>query len=185
MSTLAHFSLKQYEHMVNVGAFSDPSYKHLELIRGEIREMSPIGSAHAEFVNRLNEWSAKAVGDKPIRIRAQSPIRIPINDSEPEPDIVWAEASNYMHRHPEPQEVLLLIEVADTSLDTDRTEKLSIYAEASIADYWMVNLVDEQVEVYRQPSGKSYLSKTVHRNDAIHPLALPEAALVPSRLFAE
>jgi Uma2 family endonuclease len=184
MSTVAHFSLEHYEHMVEVGAFSGLFQKRLELLRGKIVEMSPMGSEHAEFIDRLNEWSTSATVHQSIRIRVQNPIRIPESDSEPEPDIVWVTRKNYSARHPEPQDVLLVIEVADTSLAIDRGEKLAVYAEACIAEYWIVNLLDRQIEVYRSPSGNSYQAKTIHRgDDAVHPLALPEASLRPLRLF--
>jgi Uma2 family endonuclease len=81
---------------------------------------------------------------------------------------------------------MLLVEVADTSLETDRTEKLEIYAEAGIQDYWIVNLIDEQIEVHRKPSGRTYQERKVYREKAvIQPLALPTATLKPSQLFGE
>jgi Uma2 family endonuclease len=184
MSTIARFSLEEYERMATLGAFDAVFPRRLELIRGEIIEMSPVGTMHADVIDRLMQWSITAVSQKPIRVRIQNPIRVPLDESEPQPDIVWAVEKNYSKRHPEPHELLLLIEVADSSLATDRADKLILYAEAGIADYWIVNLIDKQIEVYRQPSGKSYESTTVHRgNDAVHPLARPEAALLPSRLF--
>jgi Uma2 family endonuclease len=184
MSTIAHFSLAHYEHMVEVGSFSGLFRKRVELIRGEIIEMTPIGSQHAEFVNRLNEWSQRATTGHPIRIRIQDPIRIPAIDSEPEPDVAWVAQKNYSDRHPEPNEVRLLVEVAESSLEIDRGEKFSVYAEAGIVDYWIVNLLDRQIEVYRNPSGKSYQSSTVYREqEAVCPLALPSASLSPTQLF--
>jgi Uma2 family endonuclease len=183
MSSVAQFSLEHYEHMVEVGAFSGPFQKRLELLRGEIVEMTPIGIQHANVIVLLTEWSFDVVPRDDISIRAQNPIRIPLNDSEPEPDVVWAKRQKYA-QHPGPEDIFLLVEVADTSLDTDRNEKLPIYAEAGIAEYWIVNLLDEQIEVYRQPSGKTYLSKTVHQgNNAVHPLALPKVGLIPAQLF--
>lgn len=184
MSTTALFTLEAYEHMAAVGAFDGKYRKRVELVRGEILEMSPIGAEHAEFVDRLTEWSFKVCAGNPIRVRSQNPIRIPFNESEPEPDIVWVEAKSYSDRHPEPQEVLLLIEVADSSLEYDRGEKLVVYAEAGIAEYWIVNLIDEQIEVYRNPSGRKYQEESAFRGDAaIQPLAPPTATLQPSRLF--
>ena len=164
MSTIAHFTLAHYEHMVEVGSFSGPFRKRVELLRGEIVEMSPIGTEHAETIDRLMEWSISVTTKQPVRIRIQNPIRIPANDSEPEPDVAWVTRKNYSDRHPEPQETLMIVEVADTSLAVDRGEKLSVYAEAEIADYWIVNLLDRQIEVYRNPSGKTYQSSTIYRD---------------------
>jgi Uma2 family endonuclease len=112
-------------------------------------------------------------------------VRIPVSDSEPEPDLFWAVQGDYFKRHPEPHEVLLLIEVAESSLPIDRGVKLGVYAEAGIADYWIVNLIDQQIEVYRKPVGREYQDKAIFRGDAsVSPLALPEATLQPSRLFS-
>jgi Uma2 family endonuclease len=183
MSTIAHFSLQQYEHMVDVGAFSGPFQKRLELLRGEIVEMTPIGIEHANVVTALTDWSYEVVPRDKMLIRAQNPIRISLSDSEPEPDIVWVKKQKYS-QHPSPEDILLIIEVADSSLGVDRGNKLSVYAEAGIADYWIVNLLDRQIEVYRKPSGKSYQAKSIHCGDeTIHPLAIPDASLQASRLL--
>ena len=185
MSTVAHFTLKHYEHLVNAGAFQGEFYKRVELIRGELIEMSPIGTAHANTVSLLTDWSYQAIaGSREISIRTQNPIRIPLNTSEPEPDVVWVKRQDYSQRHPSPQDVHLLIEVADSTLPFDRHEKLAVYAEAGVGEYWIVNLLDEQVEVYREPNGLDYLSKNFHEgDDVVSPLVLPEAALVTARLF--
>ena len=104
------------------------------------------------------------------------PIRIPITQAEPEPDLVWALRDGSHDKPPEPDGVALLVEVADSSLDYDRIVKLPNYALAGIPDYWIVNLVDNQIEVYRKPAGRNYDEHSVYRGDAeIHPLALPTA----------
>ena len=184
MSTVAHhFSLDHYEHMVEVGAFEGEFRKRLELIRGEIVEMTPINIAHSNAVTFVTDWSYEVTPRDQIMIRSQNPIRLPINDSEPEPDVVWVRRRKYS-QHPGPEDILLVIEVAESSLEVDRGTKLAVYAEAGIAEYWIVNLIDEQIEVYRSPSGSSYQQKSIHRgSDAIHPLALPQASLSASRLF--
>ena len=184
MSTIAHFSLDHYEHMVETGAFTGKFQKRVELLRGEICMMSPLGVSDSHAVTLLTDWSYNVVPRPSICIRVQNPIRIPTNDSEPEPDLVWVTQQEYSEYHPGPEDVVLLIEVADSSLETDRTEKLSIYAEAGIADYWVVNLVSRQIEVYRQPLKQTYQDKKVYREDqAVVPLALPTAAIAPSQLF--
>lgn len=184
MATAAHFSLEHYERMVKLGAFDAPYRMRLELIRGEIVEMSPIGTEHSFIIDLINEWSIRSTMDRSIRVRVQNPIRIPISDSEPEPDIVWAARKNYADQHPEPHEVLLVIEVAESSLAFDRGDKLAIYAEAGIQEYWIVNLVDRQIEVYRDPIGKAYQTNAVYRGgEGASPLALPEAKLLPASVF--
>jgi Uma2 family endonuclease len=183
MSTAAHFSLDHYEHMVEVGAFTGQFEKRVELIRGEIVQMTPINIAHANCVTLITEWSFQAAPLDRVMIRVQNPVRIRANNSEPEPDIVWVNRKQYL-RHPEPPDTLLLIEVADGSLDFDRNEKLDLYAESGIIEYWIVNLIDEQIEVYRKPSGRSYGEQTVYRrDDEIRPLVHPAATLRVSRLY--
>ena len=183
MSTVAHFSLEHYEHMVDIGAFAGQFEKRVELIREEIVQMTPINIAHANCVTVITEWSFQAADLNRIMIRVQNPIRIPANNSEPEPDIVWVNRKQYS-RHPESADVLLVIEVADSSLEFDRTEKLEVYAEAGIVEYWIVNLIDEQIEVQRKPSGRKYGEQRIFRGDAeIHPLVLSAATLQVSRLF--
>jgi Uma2 family endonuclease len=180
----AKFSLEHYEHMVAVGAFDPPFDIPVELIEGEIFMMSPIGEPHSQAIIALNEWSYEVVDRKRLVIRVQMPIRIPATQAEPEPDLVWARRQGPRDKPPEPDRVALLIEVAESSLDYDRTVKLPNYALAGISEYWIVNLIDEQIEVYRGPSGRDYQQKTIHRGgDAIYPLALPQASLSTSRLF--
>ncbi len=186
MSTVAHFSLDHYEHMVEIGAFSGDFQKHVELIRGEIVEVTPIGPGHSNCVTLLTDWSYEVVPPKQIMIRIQNPIRLVVNDSEPEPDVVWVARKDYSKSHPGPEEILLVIEVAEISLDFDRGKKLEVYAEAGIPEYWIVNLPGRQIEVYRKPTGRTYQEKLSYRGDgAIHPLVLPTATLEPSRLFGE
>jgi Uma2 family endonuclease len=146
--------------------------------------MSPIGPPHHSAVSELTEWSFEALPPRAVRVFVQGPIGIPALDSEPEPDIVWARRQDYRANHPRPGDVLLLIEVADTSLAHDRGPKAALYAEAGIADYWVVSLPDRCVEVRRDPEGSSYRSLTVFKpGEEAHPLAFPGAALPVARLF--
>jgi Uma2 family endonuclease len=181
MSTLAKFTFEQYQRMVESGALDK---RRLELIRGEIREMSPIGPEHEDVVDQLTDWSTREPVKEKVRLRVQNSIGLPGLETAPEPDIVWAARGRYRRARPAARDVLLLIEVADTSLDDDRGEKLSLYALAGIAEYWIVNLIDRCVEVYRDPEGGRYRSVRVCRGDEeVRPLALPEVVLLPSTLF--
>jgi Uma2 family endonuclease len=180
----AKFSLEHYEHMIRVGSFDPPFNIQAELIEGEILMMSPIGEPHSLAVVALTEWSYEVFDQRRSMVRVQMPIRIPALQSEPEPDVVWVRRDGPSEKPPEANRVELLIEVAESSLVYDRTVKLPNYALAGIADCWIVNLVDEQIEVFRNPSGRTFQEQQVYRGDAeFHPLVLPTATLQPSRLF--
>jgi len=178
MSTVANFTLEQYERMVEAGAFDGQFQQRVEFIRGEIRQMNPIGSWHAQVLGDLTDWSYDVAPRKQMSIRVQTTLRIPISNSAPEPDLLWVRRRDYSRKHPEPVDVLLLVEVAESSLGEDRGEKRDLYARAMIADYWIVNLVDNVIEVYRQPDGTAYQHSQIYRgSDQVAPLALQNAQL--------
>jgi Uma2 family endonuclease len=182
----ARFSLEHYEHMIRVGAFDPPFDIPVELLEQNIVMMSPIGEPHSQVIIALNEWSYEVVDRERFVIRVQMPIRIPATQAEPEPDLVWVRREGPRDKPPEPERVALLVEVAESSLDYDRIVKLPNYALAGIPDYWIVNLIDEQIEVYRNPSGSTYKEQSIYQGDAeIHPFAMPSVTLQPSRLFGE
>ncbi|MEN1680381.1 MAG: Uma2 family endonuclease [Planctomycetota bacterium] len=187
MSIHTKITLAEYEQMIADGAFVelDNAGKRIELLNGEIVEMEPPGPFHSSESSSLLRWSFRVVGDSAIEVRAADPIRIPGSDSAPQPDVAWVAAKDYRERYPAPDEVLLLIEVSDSSLAKDQGEKLATYASAGIADYWIVNLVDHQVEAYRQPTGATYAKKAIHKpgDEGPSPLCLPEAVLDVAALF--
>ena len=129
------------------------------------------------------EWSFPHLPEETIRIRVQNPLAFADVDSEPQPDIAWVREGHFSDEHPSAVDVLLVIEVASSSLHRDRTEKAELYAEVGIQDYWIVNLVDRTIEVYRDPAAGHYRSvKTFGADEVVQPLAVPEAGLSFDRL---
>ncbi|MBK7871303.1 MAG: Uma2 family endonuclease [Saprospiraceae bacterium] len=166
------FTVEDFYKMLESGILNEDD--RVELINGEIVEMSPIGSKHAACVKRLNELLKDLLG-KSVIISVQDPIRI--NEfSEPEPDIaiVRRRADFYADSHPEPQDVLLLIEVADSSFPIDRKVKVPLYAEAGIPEVWIVDLIQEKMLVFRLPKGKKYQEE--QKLSASDALTIPAAS---------
>lgn len=154
----------EYERMGEAGIF--PQDARLELIEGEIFEMSPIGSPHAACVKFLSELLHLLFAET-FTVSVQDPIRL--NDfSEPQPDvaILRRRGDFYRNAHPTPADILLAIEVADTTVATDRSFKLPLYARAGIPEFWLVNIPDGLLEIYSEPSGDSYLRSEVFGHDA-------------------
>ncbi|BBC23540.1 hypothetical protein ABRG53_1283 [Pseudanabaena sp. ABRG5-3] len=131
------FTVKEYYQMFESGLFAN---ERVELIRGEIIKMSPIGRRHAACVDRCNYTFAHKLGTKVI-IRIQNPVALD-NTSEPEPDVMVLNYKEDFYRsgHPQPADVLLLIEVADSTVDSDRQLKIPLYAEDAIVEVWLVDI---------------------------------------------
>ena len=156
----------------------------LELIEGEIVRMSPIGSRHAACVDRLNALFTARLGKRAI-VRVQNPIVIN-RRTEPQPDlsILKPRADFYAAKHPEPGDVLLVVEVVDTSAGYDRTTKLPLYARAGTREVWIVDVVRQAVEVYRQPALQSFRTHVqLERGQRIAPLSFPRTVLRVSDIF--
>jgi Uma2 family endonuclease len=185
VSTLAHLTLADYDRMIEAGVLGRGPNRRVELIYGDIRPMTPIGSRHLVVVARLNEWSFESLPRAKAWVWVQGSIELPTSESVPEPDLVWVARRDYSQSRPTAADVLLLIEVADTSLGYDRGEKADLYAAAGIPDYWLVDLTTRMVEVRREPWAGRYHSLQTYAGDAeIHPLCLPEVVLRPSKLWA-
>ncbi len=170
------FTADQYQKMGEAGIFHPEA--RLELIQGEILVMSPIGLKHAATVNRLANLLPRLLGDRAI-VSSQNPIRL--NDySEPQPDVVLLQprADFYASQPPQPADVLLLIEIADSSVRYDRTIKAPLYAENNIQEFWLIDLPNQTLECYRQPQANAYSEQTtLTRDQAIAPLAFPDLTL--------
>ena len=146
------FTADEYERMVALGIFRED--ERLELIDGEIVEMTPIGHRHGACVAQLNERLVIGVGGRAL-VWVHGPARLGV-DSVPEPDLALLRRGSYRSGSPRPDDVLLVIEVAESSLRYDRTRKLQLYARAGVRDYWVVSVAGEWIEVYRSPEADSY-----------------------------
>ncbi len=175
-ATRHRFTVSDYYRMGEAGCFAPD--QRVELLEGEIVDMMPIGPYHSGAVNWLADH-LNAIHRGRWMVTNQNPVRLS-KTSEPQPDIVLVkrDPDYYRKRHPQPDDVLLLIEVAESSLDYDRGEKLAAYGKAGIEDYWVVNLVDGCVEVYREPHYTGYTSCTTLRpGDTAIPAAFPDVQI--------
>jgi Uma2 family endonuclease len=148
------FTVEQYHKMLESGILTEDD--RVELIRGEIIEMSPIETKHAACVNRLINLLVQLLGKRVI-VAAQNPIRLNDN-SEPQPDVALLKPRDdfYATAHPRPQDIFLLIEVADSTIEYDLEEKIPLYAEANIIEVWLVDINEQIVKVYQQPTAAGY-----------------------------
>lgn len=143
------FTLDEYHRLIKLGFLTEGD--RVELIRGELVQMAAKGTLHSVCNTKLARELDRLIGDRAV-LRTQEPIILP-TDSEPEPDVIIArgQPDDYLSNHPYPQDSLLVVEVSDSTLEYDRTVKLSLYAENQIQDYWVFNLVATQLERYSQP----------------------------------
>lgn len=175
------FTVSDYYKMAEVGILSPDD--RIELIGGEILKKWRKSSYHAGTVNNLAKLTILALCEKAV-VSAQNPISI--NDySEPEPDIIVARfrEDEYIERHPRPEDVFLLIEVADSSLSFDRKVKTPLYAQAGIPEYWIVNLNDRQIEIFRQPSEGGYQEKQIVKHTETAVCSTIKFAVAADKLF--
>ena len=157
----------------------------LELIEGEIIEMAPIGSPHAGLVNRLNRLLNRVAGSKAL-VAVQNPLIVG-KRSVPYPDLALLKprADDYSASHSTADDVLLVIEVADSSLEFDIGTKAPLYARAGIVEAWVVDVEKQAVRVFRDPSAKGYrTSFTALGKQKVAALALPQVVISPADLFA-
>jgi Uma2 family endonuclease len=168
--------VEEYHRMGEAGIFSED--ERIELINGEIIKMTPIGSRHASCVKRLNQFFTVHLKEKAL-VSVQDPIQLD-EYSEVQPDValLHPEKSAYMHHHPTPQDVYLIIEVSDSSLSFDRDVKLQFYAKAGIIEVWLVDLLSGCIEIYQEPSSFGYgVMRKKRGSDVIFPSVLPEISI--------
>jgi Uma2 family endonuclease len=168
-------------HRLDVGAFYKMAEAgiltpndRVELIDGEIFDMVPIASLHGGKTIRLNRVFARAAADGLAVVSVQTPLRLDAHN-EPQPDLMLLKprADDYQSRHPNAADVLLLIEVSDTSLAFDRETKLPLYARFGVPEVWIVDLKGAAIEVYREPRGDAYALKERLTSGSLAPVLVP------------
>lgn len=170
------FTVEEYHRMAQAGVFSEDD--RVELIQGEIVMMTPIGSRHASCVGRLTHLLVSRVGDRAV-VWVQNPIRLG-PDSEVQPDLALLRPRSdfYRHAHPGPEDVLLIIEIADTTVGSDRSVKIPLYARAGIPAVWLIDLSSECIEVYTEPTPNGWGDvRRFERGNSISLHAFPEITL--------
>ena len=160
-----YFNVDEYYRMARAGVLKPDD--RVELIEGEIIKMSPIGSPHAACVSRLDDLLHN-INKPKVMVRIQNPIRLD-NFSEPVPDVAILKPRRdyYSTRHPAPSDVLVIIEVADTSVVADRHIKIPLYARSLIPEVWLVNLPKKVIETYFNPGEGSYCNSRKYKRDEI------------------
>ncbi|MCI0683126.1 MAG: Uma2 family endonuclease [Gemmataceae bacterium] len=173
MAGFRRFSVAEYHKLIEIGVLTEDD--NLELLEGYLVHKMARNPPHDAALQKVNRRLFQALPPG-WDVRIQSAITLP--ESEPEPDaaVVRGDENTYVQRHPGPADVGLLVEVSDSTLAADRIDKGRIYARAAIACYWIVNLVDRQIEVYTQASGPAvapaFAQQTTYRAGDAAPLVL-------------
>jgi len=170
----AKWTIDEYHRMIAAEILRD---RRVELLKGEIVEMSPEAEPHAYCSHEAGEYLAKLLGER-AKIRQAKPITLP-NNSEPEPDIAIVQplGRDYREHHPYPENIFWLIEYANSSLEKDLEIKSKIYAEVGIPEYWVVNLKKLHLVVFREPLEGDYATKLTLTAGIIQPLAFPDVSV--------
>ncbi len=176
------FTVDEYERMGQAGIIKDGA--RVELLDGEIVNMTPIGPVHAGAINRLTRLLVRRLGDSAI-VSVQNPLRL-APYSEPQPDIVVARprADFYQLAHPTPDDVLLVIEVAESSLRTDRKDKTELYAYSHVPELWLANLAAREVTSYTEPEVGAYgVVRTARPGESLTPYLIPSLSIAVDEIF--
>lgn len=184
MSTSTKITVADFDRMAERGDFNPVEEHHVELIRGEIREMSPIHPPHEFALDQLLDWSIDVCDRKQVLFRVQQSLGIPELESVSLPDLAWVRRRDYSRVRPAVSDLLLLVEVSDSSLRFDRGEKARLYAEAGIKDYWIANVKAQAIEVHRNPRDGVYTNVQTYKGDqVVSPLALLAAKLTAEQIW--
>ena len=180
MATSIKWSIDDYHLMIKSGVLDNRS---VELIEGEIIEVSPESPLHRFTNDSVAQYLREQLAGQ-AKIFESHPITL--GNSEPEPDIsiVRLPNTNYLARHPYPEDIYWLIEISNTTLEDDLNKKKKIYASAGINEYWIIDLKNTELIVFREPSDNYYKRKNTLNNGAIASLAFPDIEIQFNTLFA-
>ena len=176
------FTVKNYQRMIEAGIFTDED--RVELIKGEIVEMAPIGRRHAAGVRRVGLLFSERLGRRAL-VDIQNPVELG-ERSQPQPDVALLQPRPdfYEAGHPQPENIFLLVEVADTTIESDRQVKIPLYAEQGILEVWLVDINEGCVEVYRQPSPAGYQDvRQCRRGESLSVLAFPDINIIADEVL--
>lgn len=175
-------TVQTYHRIIEAGILGPQD--RVELIEGEIIKMASIGRRHAVTVKKINRIFSRILGERAV-VGIQDPLEME-NHSEPEPDFILLRnpMDIYEERKPIPADVLLILEVSDSSLVFDRKEKGHLYAKANIQEYWIANLEEDIIEVYREPDGQHFKLCMIKKNgETVSPLAFPDVQIPVSDII--
>ena len=179
--TLAKWTIDEYQRMIEVGLLDE---RRVELLNGEIVEMSPEGMPHAYYRMETKDYLTRLLGNQ-ATIREAKPITIASSDSQPEPDLAIVEplGREYLQHHPYPENIFWLIEFSNSSLEKDLIVKRKTYAAAGIQEYWVRDLKQEALKVFREPTAGDYTVEMTLTTGTIHPVAFPNVVISVEWLF--
>jgi Uma2 family endonuclease len=177
------FTVDEYYRMAGIGILKDG--ERTELIDGEVLEMSPMGFRHSAAVKRADALFNRVFQGKAI-VSVQLPVRLDaFNEPQPDVGVLRPRRDFYESGHPGPEDTLLVLEISDTSFRYDHEVKLGIYAAAQIPEFWILDLADETLLVFREPSRRIYETTiSFRRGDSVSPVAFPEIVIAISDLLA-
>lgn len=179
---LRRFTVEEYHRMAEAGILGPE--ERVELIRGVVRRMSAKNIAHVIASTRLYQALVRSLEGR-ASVFKEDPLKLVALDSEPEPDILAISSPNIADYGSERAQPLLIVEVAESSLRYDLNAKAPLYAEAGVPEYWVVDLVDRQIIVFRQPKGDAYRERIVcEAGDRIAPEAWPDVEIDVSAVFS-
>ncbi len=182
MSISSKITGTEFDSMVDRGAFDCIAPRKIELIRGELRFMNPAGPVHDDYIDYLTRWSVESTHSLDANIRVQCGFAC--DDNRPESDILWLKPRRYGRVRPTAADVMLLIEVSDSSLANDLLEKADLYAESGVDEYWVVDVPASRIHVMTGSDGKHYRNiEIVVPPNPLFPRCRPAAVLNTAALF--